>query len=712
MQVPTLVIGVGMAGSKVIQTLAEMARQNEALEYYRFIAIDSSNKDLNEQIRDRSIISTVAIVEKDLDIESFIQGCPYLPDGSQPKRMGAVRDRAYARFLLDVNMSKVNRAISDALSQLHDLWQKQTSSETREVIIWLVHSLGGGTGSGTFPTLAVRVSQLAQNILGDSKTYIYGVGILPSASNIQDISSISFDRKFLANSYAALSELKMLADPKGLPMLRLDQSGKWTSLQITQRPFNKYFLFGLNEDEISKMKGDEVEEVEDYLKSSNKIIANMMYALSHHPGGLENLWSSVKSPFVAFSESELYVPLKEVREIAVENDRLGRRLDEAEETKLTNQATHTLEIAVAEGRESILESDCSNVLTKYGLRGLSYFIGKLQNEFNKAENAQRTTFETEVSSIWEELEVTTWAAEEIKNFNMTSSTERYKKILELFANRIEDNQRTIDSFLPRPFLKRQLEMQNEAMLTTSKRLEEMKGRLDRLTSLAHHVNNNLCQSLRKEIGHDTDGVAAVVAHIRTLETRLEGLKRSVTDSGYGRVVKLGVPKDMVDKISLKDEINVRYVTSGGKFVETFNISSERLAGLIKNRIAQASSFALKIAISPGNRSGGMAEREIFVVCNEEDEPLLAQYEHLFAEWKKTKINPERFPNGRYVFVCFLLELQLEDIRDYTYRKAEYESGQLSHLTGTDRIGTIFAHPEWFADDPNVQEAFSKLSQAL
>jgi len=124
MQVPTLVIGAGMGGIRVIQTLADMARQNDDLEYYRFIAIDSSEKDLKDRIKDRSIISTIAITETGLDIEGYIRECPYLPDGSKAKGVGAVRDRAYARFLLDINMIKVNQAVSDALGQLRDLWKK------------------------------------------------------------------------------------------------------------------------------------------------------------------------------------------------------------------------------------------------------------------------------------------------------------------------------------------------------------------------------------------------------------------------------------------------------------------------------------------------------------------------------------------------------------------------------------------------------------
>jgi len=717
MQVPTLVIGAGMGGIRVIQTLADMARQNDDLEYYRFIAIDSSEKDLKDRIKDRSIISTIAITETGLDIEGYIRECPYLPDGSKAKGVGAVRDRAYARFLLDINMVKVNQAVSDALGQLRDLWKKQGTTGTPEVLIWLVHSLGGGTGSGSFPTLAVTISQLAKNILGDVgiKTYIYGVGILPSASNIQDISFATFDRKFLANSYAALTELNLLADPKGLSLSRLAPSGGRTDISISERPFNRYFLFGLNEDQISKMKDDEADEVEEYLKSSNKIIASMMYALPHYQGGLENLWHYVKSPFITFSESELSVPLTATMKLAEENDRLGRPLDADDERKLTDRARMLVDFSAEEGSEKLLETACRSVLANHGLRGLGYFIGKLQNEFTKAENSRRTAFEEEVSGIWEELEATEWAEDDIKNSSyLTASNDRYDKIFKLIGARIEDNQQTIDSPMPRPFLKRRLEAKNNEMSALCRHLEEMKDLLDRFQSLLNYINNDLCKTLRDEIGHQSDGAAAVVAQIRTREIQMEGLKRSVSDSGWGRVVKLGVPKEIIDTLSLVGETNVMHVTTAPSFVSTFGIERERVAGLVGNRIAQGSSFALKIAIAPTARGKGREpiSKEIFVMCNEKDEPLLSPYDHLFVEWKRTKIKPDRFQVGRYVFVNFLLGLQLEDIRDYTYRKAEYDTGDLSRTTGTDRIGTIFAHPEWFPNDPNVQAAFPGLYQSL
>jgi len=701
-----------MGGIKVIQTLADMARANNDLEYYRFIAIDSSEKDLQEKIKDKSVISTVAITEADYDISQFIGECPYLPEGSGPKGVGAVRDRAYARFLLDINMIEVNNAVRGALNQLSDLWQKQIGTRTPETLIWIVHTLGGGTGSGSFPTLAVTVSELAASILGEQgiKAYIFCVGILPSASDIVNISYANFDTKFLANSYAALTELKQLAYPNDLLLQRFDPFGGRSKIPITVRPFNRYFLFGLNEDRISNMKDNEAQEVEEYLKSSNQIIASMMYTIPHYPHGLENLWHGINSPFIAFGESELFVPIDEMKSIASENDCLGSLLGPDDEKKLTQNAELLVDMCAANGNESMLETACQSVLPYHGLRGLQYFIGKLQNEFAKEENARRTAFEDEVSKIWEELRDTEWAEEEIRNSPITSPVSRYEKIMKMFEARINENQEKINSPWPRIFQRRQLQQKNEDMSIESRRLEEQKALLDRFQMLLTYINTDLCKTLQDKIGQKSNGVAAVVAQIRERENRLKSQKSRISDIGWGRVVKMGVPKEYVDVISLDKNTNISNISTVPAFKSTFSIDKERLTELVSNRIAQSEAFALKIAIgcASGTRNEPIS-KEIFIACNERDEPILAENEHLFNKYKNTKIMPDEFDAGRYVFVNFLLGLHLEDIRDYTLRKEEYMGGHLSQTTKTPRIGTIFAHPEWFPNDPNVKKVFPNLN---
>lgn len=438
----------------------------------------------------------------------------------------------------------------------------------------------------------------------------------------------------------------------------------------------------------------------------------MMYTLPFYPHGLENLWHDIKSPFITFSESELVLPIEDIKQIAMENDSLGMQLTPDDEKQLTAQAKNLVVLATECMTSQSLESSCKNVLRSHQLRGLSYYLGKLQNELNKEENSKRIAFEGDISDIWEELQNTEWAEEEMANAShLTSSNERYDKILRLFNNRIADNINTINSLMPRIFMKKRLEAKNKDMKADSQRLEEMKNQLDELHKHQNYINNTLCKTLRDDIGHDSDGVNSVVAHIRTRENKLDLMKRSLNDSGWGRVVKLGVPSEYIESLSFSGQNSVNLIQSAQTFVSTFKIDKERVVGLISNRISQSSSYALKIGVAPssaGNTYRDQPKKTIFLMCNENDESLIAPYQHVFGEIERIKINPEQFTPGRYVFVHFYCGLQLEDIKDFTYRKKEYESGDLARTTGTDKIGTIFAHPEWFPEDENVKQVFKKV----
>jgi len=199
MVVPTLVIGVGMGGIRVVQTLAEFVKDKGEQGDYRFIAIDSSKKDLQERIKSGYDIIPVEITEEGFDVDDMISKCPYLYEGAGRKGVGALRDRVYGRFLLDLNMSKVGEAVDASLKDLKEKWKKERGEKKAQIMIWLVHTLGGGTGSGTFPSLVVNVHKLAKEILEDADItpYIFCVGVLPSATNIKDITHANLTRDIL-----------------------------------------------------------------------------------------------------------------------------------------------------------------------------------------------------------------------------------------------------------------------------------------------------------------------------------------------------------------------------------------------------------------------------------------------------------------------------------------------------------------------------------
>lgn len=139
------------------------------------------------------------------------------------------------------------------------------------------------------------------------------------------------------------------------------------------------------------------------------------------------------------------------------------------------------------------------------------------------------------------------------------------------------------------------------------------------------------------------------------------------------------------------------------------IKDEKVEKLIKNRIEQADDISIRVGIAA--REEGEREapsKELFILCHKDDKPTLGKHEKAFTEWKREPIITETFDRGKYVFADFRLGLHLEDIKEYRYRKEEYEKGELVKMTDLgEEIGKIFAYPEWFPEDENVKAVFKK-----
>ena len=74
MTIPTLVIGMGMGGIRVVQTFADVVNEAKQREFYEFVAIDSNRKDLSEVIRSGQGIQTVPIDETGYAIDHDPEG--------------------------------------------------------------------------------------------------------------------------------------------------------------------------------------------------------------------------------------------------------------------------------------------------------------------------------------------------------------------------------------------------------------------------------------------------------------------------------------------------------------------------------------------------------------------------------------------------------------------------------------------------------------
>lgn len=58
---------------------------------------------------------------------------------------GALQERVYGRFLLDLHKEEITRTITAHIHDLSNLWkEKEGGGEKRgHIAIWIIHSLGG-----------------------------------------------------------------------------------------------------------------------------------------------------------------------------------------------------------------------------------------------------------------------------------------------------------------------------------------------------------------------------------------------------------------------------------------------------------------------------------------------------------------------------------------------------------------------------------------
>ncbi|OPY38429.1 MAG: hypothetical protein A4E35_00852 [Methanoregula sp. PtaU1.Bin051] len=724
MEIPTLVIGTGRGGISIVQTYAEMVNELKIKDYYQFIAIDSSTKDLDAIIKRGYSINAVNISEEGYAVPNLIPQCQYLYDGIEPKGVGAIRDRVYARFLLDLNMDKVDGAITDAMAKMLTVWQQTKGSKTKEALIWVVHTLGGGTGSGSFPTLIAKVRQLSDGILKESgmKPFIFCIGILPSATNINDISTAKFDKKYTANSYAALREIKKLHTAKDLTIVPFNPARRpKKEIPVKSRPFDRYFLFGINEDLLARMKDDKddrADEVEEYLDGVNKTIAYTMLYLPHYPGGLENMWHNQKDrPFTIFGESELTIPLEDMRKYAQENDTLGKAPDPEKKKRLDSVAETLAKSPTDDLNESRIEEDCLSIAQSERLRCLKYFVGQVQHEFDKELTRVEIQFSDNILRLGESLKRLDWAAAGMQNFDNQNIEDKYRQIVRVVKNRIEDNQKFIDSPFqtPRIFERKKRSDQNEK---NSKKLRELEIQYDRfikIRALKKYIDTSLGKKLVDVAGIQDFGAGNIAGHIRKREARLELLGNHLIDSGIGRVIRLGVPEDKVTRLTLEDPggIRISEINSMAKFIGTMGIENAKVESLIKNRIDLASNYTIKVAVglTPGAETGFTAQDELVVVNHENNDQILKRFSNLMSQWNLGQIRIDGFDNGRLVFMPFQVGVELEQTKDFVYRENEYQNGELAKIIGIDNIGIIFAHPEWFPEDEVVRRAYPKIFSA-
>lgn len=388
---PTIVVGVGQAGINVIDRIHDsdgLGWGDEYDKYFDYIAIDSSS---NEVGNAPDSATQVHLRSPRRNTKTDQRAYPYLTESLQIGEKGAQRQRPVGRYKLDnrdmpswdAHFEKVSNAIENHMRTC----RQDPDINARQVNVVHVHSLGGGTGSGTFPLIAHMLNRITGNLSGSAggmNIYTAGVGVVPEIIHNLDTFSPPGDNRYYANSYAALKDLEQLIDAsnddplpiylyskianlnEGLTKFNIDQLDPQE--QITSSPYRHYFLIGVDEDQVdgnNKQGGPET-----YRSMVNNTIMAAIYGLSMYGNEIENWFETAEGNFQfgSFGQTQLTVPVDDIKAYCSLNERIESLRaevdpkDEEHEGDLVKRRKE--KIADREALEAILE-DPTEILKEY-----------------------------------------------------------------------------------------------------------------------------------------------------------------------------------------------------------------------------------------------------------------------------------------------------------------------------------------------------------
>ena len=348
---PTIAIGVGRAGLEAIESLANLVDKEGENKHFHFIGIDSNEADLEEFAPDAA--EKIFLPIADDYVSNDPKRYPYLTEDMGISNQGAQRKRPVGRYKLDSNG---NPDFASHFLSLYDQIERHFSTLRSEfgqaeiLNIYVIHSIGGGTGSGTFPLLNTMLDVVKQTIESrhSVEAYQVGIGVVPEVTFHNQGQSVIPPRGtdiYFPNAYASFNDLdKMInaspEDPLELPVYAEDTShsrklersdiggvlGSSSQFRLDSPPFDRYYLFGVDEGRIDSASGGG--QFEQYAELIDNTIAEGVYAISRY--GNENIFR--KGAITGtISQAEVRVPVNRLRQYCEkkqQRDELEHRLEE------------------------------------------------------------------------------------------------------------------------------------------------------------------------------------------------------------------------------------------------------------------------------------------------------------------------------------------------------------------------------------------------
>lgn len=284
---PTLLVGLGGTGSKIVMKVSKMVDE-EQRKRIGFCVFDTDINELTEIREANPFIKTVQTSTK-LSVGEYLNIDTHARDtwfpvnailNSKTLTEGAGQVRAISRLALDTairagNMEPLHKAIED----LYKLEEERSEQALRVII---VSSLAGGTGSGLLLPVALYIKNFLATRFQQSANITRGFFILPEV--FYEVIRGQAERNNLrCNAYATIRELDAFLmkgdstlDDKYMDSVKIEfpRVGSAEFEEYNIRPYDFCFLF-----DAQNTEGKKLNNFNQYLDHA----ANCIYAQSIGP---------------------------------------------------------------------------------------------------------------------------------------------------------------------------------------------------------------------------------------------------------------------------------------------------------------------------------------------------------------------------------------------------------------------------------------------
>lgn len=245
--VPSIVIGIGGSGHDIVNSLKKQIKGVLGdLPVIQFLVFDADSKKEDSALKDSEFIELtveyaddyIKAIDRNQELKAWWpEDLKKIGDITQ----GAKETRPIGRFAFYRNIDKIRNILQDRIEYIR---QPKSIIETenkgysvkRDLKVFIVNSLGGGSGSGMFLDMAYNVRDIVK------KCSISGYAILPDIFEMDETNRARVG----ANTYAALLELDHYMRP--------DSSFNCTyrkhlDVASDDKPFDYYYIIGADSED-------------------------------------------------------------------------------------------------------------------------------------------------------------------------------------------------------------------------------------------------------------------------------------------------------------------------------------------------------------------------------------------------------------------------------------------------------------------------------